>query len=111
MAVTLTEPEVTEGVILLSWSESGAEDFNVYKVFRARLPGVSIASKLVTTIDTLRSNTTYEDRDIEENTLYFYRVFVFDTENNFSGSNEVSATSAPKKTARTSDPCHTIRDQ
>jgi len=96
MAVTLTEPEVTEEVILLSWSESSAEDFNVYKVFRARLPGVSTVSRLVTFINT-RSTTTYEDRDIEENTLYFYRVFVFDTENTFSGSNEASATSAPKK--------------
>jgi len=97
MAVTLTEPEVTEGAILLSWSESSAEDFSKYKVFRARLPGVSTTSKLLTTIDTFRSNTTYEDRDIEENTLYFYRVFVFDTENNFSGSNEASVTSAPKE--------------
>lgn len=73
--------------IELSWSKSEDEDFSCYKLFRSNSAGVDSASLLVTTISDINS-TQFIDEDLDENTEYFYRVFVFDSYGKATGSNE-----------------------
>jgi len=73
----------------ISWSKNTDTDFDCYKLFRSKTPGVDSTSSLVTTI-TSQSTTSYDDTGLQENTTYYYRVYVYDKGGLAAGSNEVS---------------------
>ncbi|MBD3169487.1 MAG: hypothetical protein GF307_08390 [candidate division Zixibacteria bacterium] len=74
----------------LNWSPTEESDFAFYRIFRKTTPGVDTSSTLVTTVST-PSQTSYTDEDLAENTVYYYRVYIYDQSNLFAGSNEDSA--------------------
>ena len=73
----------------ISWSQNTDTDFASYKIFRAKSPGVTSSSTLVTTITT-QSTVTYDDTGLKEDETYYYKVYVFDKAGLSTGSNEVS---------------------
>ncbi|MCP4633518.1 MAG: hypothetical protein GY855_11375 [candidate division Zixibacteria bacterium] len=76
----------------LNWSQSQASDFSFYRIYRDTAPGVTQQDDIVTTINGI-TVTAYADTGLTENTMYYYRVFVYDQSNLSSGSNEDSASS------------------
>jgi hypothetical protein len=91
-AVTLDEPtNVGETTLTLSWSQNQDGDFASYKVYRDTEAGVDLTSTLVTTI-TQQAATSYNVTGLTGDTTYYFKVYVFDTGNLSSGSNEVDAT-------------------
>ncbi|MCL4706200.1 hypothetical protein KJ068_13615 [bacterium] len=72
-----------------NWTKSLASDFAAYRMYRANSPGVTLSSALIGTIGAVDS-TFYVDTERLSDGLYYYRVFVVDTEGLISiGSNEV----------------------
>ncbi|MEZ4651405.1 MAG: fibronectin type III domain-containing protein [Candidatus Eisenbacteria bacterium] len=94
-AVVLAAPSEQQGAqtpsVVLSWGRSNAHDFERYRVFRDTSPGVSTASTAVRSILD-PSVTSFTDRDLDDNTRYYYRVFVEDDAGGSTGSNEQSIT-------------------
>jgi fibronectin type 3 domain-containing protein len=66
----------TSGVTV-TWEESIVHDFAAYRLYRDRGSGVGTFSTLVAEVDEI-DVTTYRDTGLEQNTTYFYRVFVVD---------------------------------
>jgi fibronectin type 3 domain-containing protein len=91
-AVTLSSLDEDEGAFLttvnVDWTASAAHDFDRYSIYRDTSPGVTPSSPLVRNILD-DSVTELEDSGIMDNTLYSYRVFVFDDQEGFAGSNEL----------------------
>lgn len=101
-AVILLPPEPIAGSFTslnITWTQSNATDFASYKLYRSSSPGVSTSSTFVTSISNPQV-LSYVDNNLVGSTLYYYRLFVFDTGGLNAGSNEVSATTltdaAPK---------------
>lgn len=93
-AVTLSQPEITEGAstsLRLSWTQNTDVDFASYKLYRADSPNVSTSSNLVTTVAS-QATLSFLDEALEENTTYYYRLYVFDSGGLSTASNEVNAT-------------------
>ena len=90
LQVSLSPPQdQQENSLTLSWSQSPAYDFSSYKLYRSLSPGVSSGSQLVVQLME-RTSTTYQDTGLTSNTTYYYRVYVVDTGEKATGSNEVS---------------------
>ena len=99
LPVTLSyvTPSPTDSTVLhLGWTQSGAVDFNSYRIYRSLTAGVTEASYLVKEI-LQRTTTTYKDSGLTTRQTYYYRVFVYDNDALSAGSNELSAT--PKANA------------
>lgn len=72
-----------------NWTMSLALDFAAYKMYRANSPGVALTSDLISTIGAVDS-TSYIDTESLPDGIYYYRIYVVDTEGLISsGSNEV----------------------
>jgi fibronectin type 3 domain-containing protein len=93
--VSLVEPaEIGEHSLSLSWTQSGAEDFASYRLYRSESPDVGNQGSPILVTNT-RDETYYEDTALKSSTIYYYRVFVYDAVGQSSGSNEVSASTLP----------------
>lgn len=93
LSVILQEPTILANnptSLSLRWTPNTDNDFVTYQIRRARTFIVSLSSLLVTSINDQRI-TTYIDNDLDPNTEYFYRIYVFDTAGNNSGSNTVQS--------------------
>jgi fibronectin type 3 domain-containing protein len=101
-ATTLTVVDLPEPVqlfgyakssseITLQWSKSNAIDFAAYRLFRSTGGSVNQNSNLVTAI-TQATTTTYSDTDLDALTTYYYRVYVYDSDGNFAGSDSLDIT-------------------
>ncbi len=71
----------------LNWSINEDADFSSYRIFRSKTSGVDSTDLLVTSI-TDQSVTSYDDATLQQNTEYYYRVYVFDIGGLSAGSNE-----------------------
>ena len=92
----LQTANITADSINLSWIKPSDfdfqnPDFDSYKVFRDTALGVDINDAPVAVITDI-NQTTFTDINLQSNTEFFYKVFVFDKAGLSSGSNEVSAT-------------------
>lgn len=91
IAVTLYPP-VQKGTdnksLELYWSQSTESDFSSYRLYRKTAPGVDTSSTLITMITNI-ATTNFTDQDLNSNTDYYYRIFVFDHFGSSKGSNEV----------------------
>jgi fibronectin type 3 domain-containing protein len=88
--VTLSAAPLSTFEIVLSWTKSNSADFASYRIYRSTNAAVSESSELVTTITNVNT-TGYTDDDLNDNTTYYYRVFVYNNSNLSSGSNTASA--------------------
>jgi hypothetical protein len=88
LAVGLTDSTTAH----LSWTVNTDEDFASYRVYRSVSPGIDVGDDfLMVAIITGQATTEYDDF-ISGSFTYYYRVFVFDTEDLTAGSNEVVIT-------------------
>ncbi|MBI5466705.1 MAG: fibronectin type III domain-containing protein, partial [Candidatus Kerfeldbacteria bacterium] len=91
-AVTLSPLSgVTSSSLTLAWTQSNEPDFASYKVFRSTTPGAGTTSIEVASVTT-KTTLTQNDTGLTENTMYYYKIFVYDTGGKYAGSNEQSAT-------------------
>jgi fibronectin type 3 domain-containing protein len=91
-AVSLLPVEMIPGSttsLRLSWTQNNDQDFTSYKIYRSLTPGVSTNSVFVASIEN-RSQLSHTDLSLNENTTYYYKVYVFDTGGLSTSSNEVA---------------------
>ena len=89
--VKLFKPEIigTEyNVLHLTWSMNSDADFMSYKIYRSNNSLIDTTANLVALI-TAHTVTTFADSNLQENTTYFYRIYVTDTQGLLAGSNIV----------------------
>lgn len=81
---------VTKSSIELVWTRNEDDDFQYYLIYRDSVVNVNDSSILVCTIYN-RNSTRYIDLNLEVDTKYYYRIFIFDKSGNFSMSNVIYA--------------------
>lgn len=90
-AVIVAVQSTADSSLSLSWTKSEAPDFDSYRLFRADSASALSASppddSMLVGIITSSATTSYAETGLT--TFYYYRVFVYDREENFSGSNTV----------------------
>lgn len=74
----------------LTWTKNQDIDFASYRIFRSTTQGVTTQNTLVTTL-TDQNQITYTDTDLSPETVYYYKVYVFNTNDLAAGSREESA--------------------
>ena len=73
----------------LTWTENDDDDFASYHMYRSVAPGIDVsADHLRIAIINSRSTLTYDDY-LPDSGVFYYRIFVFDTQGLSAGSNEV----------------------
>lgn len=88
--VTLLKPTAVEGSTTeldLSWSKNDDDDFASYRIYRTEAPQAVDSSSFMVKIINDQNTTNYRDIDLEENTEYNYRIYVFDEDGKSAGSN------------------------
>ncbi|RMD67300.1 hypothetical protein D6833_00375 [Candidatus Parcubacteria bacterium] len=93
-SVQLYEPTIisaSQSALHLRWSRNSDPDFAAYQIMRSTFLAVSLSSTLVAEIRD-QDVTSFTDADLQPNTKYYYRVYVFDRNGNSTGSNIVSGT-------------------
>ncbi|MCK4641270.1 MAG: hypothetical protein KAU06_08030 [Candidatus Marinimicrobia bacterium] len=81
--------DVDKCSIRLSWSKSREEDDCEYRVYRATHSGVTDSDDLVTVISD-KEDTVYTDQGLQQDKLYYYVVYLIDSEENIARSNEIN---------------------
>ncbi len=90
-AVTLASPtDVTVSGLSLAWSPYAGDGFQCYKVFRHTAQNVDETHTLVATI-TDPAVTNFTDTALSACIRYFYKVYVYNTSDTGTPSNEASA--------------------
>lgn len=90
------DPVVLAGVLVdsvsirLSWSESNALDFDSYRIFRDFVAMSDTSDGTLIDFGNSRSSTTFTDYAPLSDTTYYYRVYVFDRQGAYTGSNTVT---------------------
>ncbi len=87
--VVLAGYPISSRELLLEWTRADMTNFSSYRLFRSETPTVDLNSYLVTTA-TNQSSLNYNDTELIDDTIYYYRLFVFDDDGNSVGSNELS---------------------
>ena len=72
----------------LSWSQYQGKDFDSYKIFRSTSPNVNLSSQLVKSVFDQYA-TRFEDNDLAENSTYYYKVYVYNTQGKSRPGNEI----------------------
>ena len=91
------DPVVLAGVLVdtvsigLTWSESNAEDFASYRIYRDYVVMTDTSDGSMIEFVNDRRVTSFTDYVVED-TTYYYRIYVFDNQGAYSGSNVVSVT-------------------
>ncbi len=83
LAVSLTDSVTAH----LSWTANTDNDFVSYRIYRSVSPNIDVSTSILSII-TNQGNTTHDDY-LSGTGTYYYKVFVFDSEGRFAGSNEV----------------------
>ncbi|MHA1877183.1 MAG: LamG-like jellyroll fold domain-containing protein, partial [Promethearchaeota archaeon] len=90
--VTLYEPsDVTDSTMTLTWEISQIHDFRKYALYRSLSDNHYNTSNVVFETSNKYENM-FTDTELEANTVYFYRLGVYDTGDLFSLSNIVNDT-------------------
>lgn len=88
--VTLSGLATSSSEVRLQWTVSQAQDFSNYRLHRDISAAVTETSQLIATV-TSRTATTFTDNELNDNTTYYYRLYVYDNTNLTAGSNVLSA--------------------
>ncbi|MEW5761475.1 MAG: fibronectin type III domain-containing protein, partial [Candidatus Thermoplasmatota archaeon] len=90
---------INETAIKIKWGKSDDENFDRYVVMRALIQPVTEYSGIIHMIYD-RNITEFIDENVTSGRTYYYRIYVYDKENEKNWSNEVSITTPntpPKK--------------
>ncbi|MCX6825843.1 MAG: hypothetical protein NTV06_01050 [candidate division Zixibacteria bacterium] len=91
--VTLMATGQTSSSISLSWSQSQETNFSAYHIYRNSDSTVSNSSQLITIISS-RTTLIYNDINLDDNTSYYYRIYVYDNTGLYSISEVAMAKTA-----------------
>ena len=93
--VILAEPSANApNSLRLTWSRNKDSDFDSYRIYRSKTENVDPTFAPIEVISN-QAITSYNDLGLESGTLYYYRIYVFDNEDLFSGSNTVNGMTLP----------------
>lgn len=94
--VVLSAPsELGTNWIALEWTENEDVDFSRYIIYRGSVPSVEgDADQVIGILDNASITSFVDSLNLIDATIYYYRVFVEDTEGLTARSNEVGATTA-----------------
>jgi len=81
--------QVKKHSIELHWSKSKEEDDCEYRLYRSASSGVSSADEHLATVYQ-KEDTVYTDTGLQDDRPYYYVVYLVDSENNITKSNEIS---------------------
>ena len=94
VAVTLNTPDgVSDSRLTLKWTKTTSEDFTAYRIYRNQTGAVTEQDPMVGEIQNVEQ-LYFDDMNLVENTLYYYRVVVLDQAGLTTRSNEVQARTA-----------------
>ena len=82
--------EATVSTLRLAWTAAAILNFKEYRVYRSETPTVTEASTLVTTI-TNPSVTNFTDAGLMSRKTYYYKVYLYNTNDTGNESNQASA--------------------
>ena len=85
--LSVVNPDQSSSSLGQSWTQNNDSDFAFYKIMRSKTPVVDLNSDFVTEIRTANT-TTYLDTGLDPNTLYYYKIYVFDN-NGLSNSSGI----------------------
>lgn len=85
------------GSVKLSWDASTATDFNYYEIYRS-IDNINFQS-----VGTTQSNI-YDDTELAQNSLYFYKLKAYDLSNNASSFSSVIASTTLVDTTAPANP-------
>jgi len=74
----------------LSWSAKSISDFSQYRLYRDNNSSVDESSELITIITNQNTNSYSDTDDLEPNTIYYYKLYVYDDSGLDAGSNVVN---------------------
>jgi len=95
-AVTLNPPVAHFKTVELSWTPTASSGaFRRYEVRRSVSAGVGPTSTLVGTLSSVNQTNLTDSSGLATSTIYYYRVFVVDTNEAYAASNEGSCTTVP----------------
>ncbi|MBD3384803.1 hypothetical protein GF407_07730 [candidate division KSB1 bacterium] len=77
------------GIIALSWQQCEELNFNAYRLYRSESPQVGNEGYPVF-VSQNRSQNYHQDEETESNTVYYYRLFIYNDKGLSAGSNTVS---------------------
>ena len=86
---------VTDSTMLLIWDKSQIHDFQKYSLYRSLSSNPDLTSNLIFETTDINQNS-YFDGGLENNQVYFYRIFLYDSGNLYSMSNVVFDTAKTK---------------
>ncbi len=86
LAVGLTDATTAR----LSWTRSSDDEFDSYRIYRDATSPVSLSDDLITII--ADKNTLSHDDYLPDPGIYYYKLYVFDSQGQYTASNEVSIT-------------------
>ena len=93
-AVTLNSPDgISDSRLTLKWTKTTSEDFTAYRIYRNQTGAVTEQDPMVGEISNVEQ-LYFDDMNLVENTLYYYRVVVVDQAGLITRSNEVQARTA-----------------
>jgi fibronectin type 3 domain-containing protein len=72
--------------IRLSWTESQTSDFDHYRIYRSDKPDVSNQDLMVALIQE-KETTTFIDTKLPQGKVYYYKIYEYKKEGDFSSSN------------------------
>jgi len=81
--------QVKKHSIQLHWSRSKEEDDCEYRLYRSVNSGVSNTDEHLVTVYQ-KEDTVYTDSGLQDDKTYYYVVYLVDSENNYTKSNEIS---------------------
>lgn len=87
--VTLAVGLVDSTTAHLSWTPNEDSDFANYRIYRSVTPGINVDDDHLTVSIIPTSSTVSYDDHLSGTGVYYYRVFVFNTQGLSAGSNEV----------------------
>jgi predicted extracellular nuclease len=99
--------------ISLSWTTCGSSDFAEYRIYRSLTAGIQQNPGQATVIQVVSTvtDTTLTDAGLDWNTLYYYAIQTFDTEQLSSWSNEASATTPDSGGSGNALTCYEVQGQ
>lgn len=97
--VILFEPNIVAGevpALSLKWTPNTEVDFALYQLMRAETNIVTLSATLIAELHNAQT-TFFVDAGLDPAARYYYRVYVFDTSGNKSGSNIVTGLTVPNE--------------
>ena len=89
--VVLSVPDqITVSSMRINWTAYAGGDFKEYRLYQSTASGVDEADTLLGTFTNI-SSTTFTNTGLSAKTMYYYKVFVYNTNSTSSGSSEASA--------------------